>query len=153
MATPSRSAGRRLLGLLAAATLVWSGVLMAQGPPRWWLAEDVKAQLGMTSQQSAQVEEIFQGTMPRLRDGKRELDRQERELSRLIAEGTADETMVAQQIDRVEAARADMSKTRTLMLFRMHRVLSPDQRARLKAIHDAGGDGRRGGRDSSNRRR
>ena len=37
-------------------------------------------------------------------------------------------------IDRVEAARSALAKTRTLMLYRMHRLLSPEQRVRLEAF-------------------
>ena len=44
----------------------------------------------------------------------------------------AEEWEVALQIDRVEAARSALSKTRTLMLYRMHKTLSAEQ---LEALH------------------
>ena len=37
---------------------------------------------------------------------------------------------------RVEAARADLSKTRTLMLYRMHRILSAEQNVTLDRLFD-----------------
>ena len=74
---------------------------------------------------------------------KAELEKQEAALSRLLTESNDDEAVVVRTIDRVEAARSALAKTRTLMLYRMHRLLSPDQRARLDAVRArAGQDGR-----------
>ena len=42
-----------------------------------------------------------------------------------------------QQIDRVEASRSAMGRTRSLMLYRMHRLLTADQRVKLKALYEA----------------
>ena len=39
--------------------------------------------------------------------------------------------------DRLEAARAELYKTRTLMLYRMRGVLSPEQRVKLQAAWEA----------------
>ena len=55
-------------------------------------------------------------------------------LSRLIQDD-ADEAVLARQIDRVETARADANKTRSLMLVQMLKVLTPDQRTRFSALH------------------
>ena len=40
------------------------------------------------------------------------------------------------QIDRVEGVRSELNKGRTLMLYRMNRQLTPEQRTKLKAMHD-----------------
>jgi Spy/CpxP family protein refolding chaperone len=108
---------------------------------KWWQSETVKAELGLTAQQSEEVEAVFQASLPRLRELKRDLDRQEGVLSRLVEENVG-EAQVAQQVDRVEAIRGEMSKVRTLMLFRMHKALSAEQRAKLKAIHERSSHGR-----------
>ena len=84
--------------------------------------------------------------LPELRAEKAALEQQERELTRLLGDRRADEAIVVRTIDRVEAARSALAKTRTLMLYRMHRVLSPEQRVRLDAYHEhrnAPGDGAR----------
>jgi len=39
------------------------------------------------------------------------------------------------QIDRLEAVRSEISQTRTLMLFRMRRLLSAEQRAKMDEMH------------------
>jgi Spy/CpxP family protein refolding chaperone len=103
---------------------------------KWWKDERFKAELGLTVQQVQEVEQIFESTLPRLRLGKQQLDQLEADLSRMIRERTADEGAVALQIERVEAARADLNKTRTLMHYRMYRVLSHEQNAKLRAMNE-----------------
>lgn len=102
---------------------------------KWWQADRFKADLGLTPQQSAAIEEVFQASLPRLRAAKKALDREEAELSTLIGAEQADESRVFTQIDRVEASRSELSKTRTLMLFRMRRILTPEQRVKLNTLH------------------
>lgn len=106
------------------------------GRHKWWQDERFKAELGLTAQQAQEVEQIFQSALPRLRTGKQQLDQLEADLSKMIKDRSADEHTVAQQIERVEAARADLNKARTLMQYRMHRVLSADQNVKLHAIFD-----------------
>jgi len=103
---------------------------------KWWQSEDVRAELGLTARQSTEAEQIFQAAWPKLKTSKETLDRLEEELSRTIADGTAAEAAVSQQVDRVEAARSELGKLRTLMLFRLNKILTADQRIKLKAYHD-----------------
>ena len=49
---------------------------------------------------------------------------------------TADVSVVAQQVDRVENKRAELNKLRVVMLYRMHRVLTPEQNAGFQAYMD-----------------
>ena len=74
--------------------------------------------------------------MPTLEALKEKVDSLEAGVSQTIKDGSADLAVVTQQVDRFEAARADLSKTRTLMLYRMRGVLTADQRTRLKAMMD-----------------
>lgn len=103
---------------------------------KWWQAGRFKSELALTSEQSARIEEIFQSALPNLRATKENLDAQEGELSRLIGDGKVEEAQIVQQIERVEAARSALSKARILMLYRMHRALSAEQRAKLKTLHE-----------------
>lgn len=96
----------------------------------WWKTEPTKSDLALTVDQSAQIESVFQDGFAQLRIQKDELDKLEGKLSRLI-ETMADEGQVTQQIDRVEAVRSKLNKTRTLMLLHMRQVLTPDQRVKL----------------------
>lgn len=72
--------------------------------------------------------------MPTFRAGYDEMKGLEAELSRLIRENTADEKVVALQIDRVEAQRSQLNKARSLMLYRMHRVLTATQHQTLTTL-------------------
>jgi hypothetical protein len=71
-----------------------------------------------------------------LREAHKELDALEAVLSRTIQENTADLMTVSQQVDKVEAARSAYNKARTVMLYRMNLVLSPEQRTKVKAMND-----------------
>jgi Spy/CpxP family protein refolding chaperone len=129
----------RVLGFLVALGYVASAAAASQSGEerfKWWQSDRVKAEAGLSDEQSAQLETLFQATLPKMRAEKEELDRQERELAALMSGAGDDESGVSQAIDRVEAARSRANKTRVLMLYRMYRVLTPDQRQKLEAIHE-----------------
>jgi Spy/CpxP family protein refolding chaperone len=120
------------LSLLA---LPWSAPLGAQGF-KWWQNERFQKGLSLSPDQITKLEAVFQATMPSLRAQKRAFDKLEDELSKLVREARVEEREVEEFVVRVEAARADLSKTRTLMLFRMHRILSPEQNEKLDQLFD-----------------
>jgi Spy/CpxP family protein refolding chaperone len=106
----------------------------------WWKSPE----LGLSTEQRAQIEKIFEATRPELLQEWEELDRQEAKLSRQI-ENDADEAMIARQITRVEMARASANQTRSLMFVRMRKVLTPEQRDLLKALQERREANRRSG--------
>lgn len=114
--------------------LLVSNTASAQ-PFQWWKTEPARTELALTSEQSTEIEGIFQDAITQLRQQKDELDRLEGKLSRLI-ETNSDEPQVARQIDRVETVRSSLNKTRTLMLLHMRQVLTADQRLKLNTMHD-----------------
>jgi Spy/CpxP family protein refolding chaperone len=105
-------------------------------PFKFWQG-DTQTALGITNQQSAEIEQIFQATFPKLEKLKDKLDKVEATLSQTIRDNTADLDTVALQVDRQESVRAELYKTRTLMLYRMRLILSADQRAKLQARWEA----------------
>jgi Spy/CpxP family protein refolding chaperone len=119
------------------------GVVLALAAPlhaqsfgfSWWKDAQFQRDLGLTPDQTAKIDAIFQSTISLLRQKKADLDRQEDELSRMIAAG-ADESLVTRQVDKVESTRASMNKMRTLMLLHERQVLTPDQRVRLNKLHE-----------------
>ena len=104
-------------------------------PWKWWQGDRAR-ELGLMGDQSARIEEIFQASLPKLRSCNDDLERLEARLSDLIAASDTSEAEVVRQIDLVEASRSAMSKARTLMLFRMHKILTPEQRLKVKAMHE-----------------
>jgi Spy/CpxP family protein refolding chaperone len=136
-----RRIGRAVLcaGLLLAGA--WPTVAQsAQTPPPvpnqppqrfiWWRSEQYQKNLGLSADQVNRLEAMFQSVLPELRKGRDDLDHHEAELSRLIESG-ADETLVIRQLDKVEAIRSRVNKTRQLLLLHHRQVLTPEQRVKL----------------------
>lgn len=119
--------------LAVAVLLLFPVAAGAQG--KWWQSEKFKADLALTADQSAKLEEVFQRLLPSLATGKEALDRLEARLSDVIAEGAAPEGDVMRLVDQVEQSRSELTKTRTLMVYRMHQLLTPEQRAKMNALH------------------
>jgi Spy/CpxP family protein refolding chaperone len=116
------------------------GLLLASIAPAgaqslWWKSDDFKRELGLTLEQSTRIDTIFRNTLPKLKEGKRQLDEKEGELSRLIQDN-ADAAAVGRHVDKVEAVRSALNKERTLMLLHMRQVLTPDQRLKLQSLND-----------------
>jgi len=109
--------------------------MAAQGN-KWWQNERFQKGLALTPEQIAKLEDVFQAAMPSLRAQKRAFDKLEDELSTMVREARVGERELEEFVVRVEAARADLSKTRTLMLYRMHRILSPEQNVKLDELFD-----------------
>ena len=100
----------------------------------WWIAAETRADLGISDKQSKDIDDIFQATLPSLRAAKEELDKLDDAVASLIKEGTADITVVARQVGQAEQARANLTTKRTVMLYRVHRLLTPEQRTKLDAM-------------------
>jgi Spy/CpxP family protein refolding chaperone len=126
----------RRTGLALAATLALAAVADGGPPFKWWQSEEFQRELGLTTDQISRIEHTFQDSLPALKAGKQDLDRLDGELSALIADGEATEGQVLRLIDQVETSRSALGRTRSLMLFRMHRVLTPEQRVKLTALHE-----------------
>jgi Spy/CpxP family protein refolding chaperone len=142
---------RRLLPLFV--LLTWAAPVLGQLRPfalpfAWWRDATFQKALGLTSEQSARIDLIFQAAMPQLRQKKAELDAREAELSRLI-ETEAEEPAIARQSDHVEAVRGALNTARTLMLVHMNQVLSPDQRVKFKILREQREQGQRDYRPSA----
>jgi Spy/CpxP family protein refolding chaperone len=125
---------RRWSCIVVSAVLLSASGASAQGF-KWWQADHYKRELGLTTDQSRRLEEIFQHALPSLRTQKKVLDQAEAEFERLIERG--DDTTVMDQVGRVEVARAELNKTRALMLLRMRRTLTTDQWMKFGALHQA----------------
>lgn len=112
------------------------------GPPqafsfKWWQDARFKTELTLTPDQCKRADEVYQGILPRMTADWGELDRLEKRLSEVIAAGVLPEADVVKLIDQTETARAQLGKVRTLMIYRLRQVLTPDQRTKMKAMHDA----------------
>jgi Spy/CpxP family protein refolding chaperone len=104
-----------------------------EGPPRWkwWLHPDSRKELRLTDQQSKKIDEVWEATAPKQREKWHEIEKLEEALAKTIKENTADVAIVAQQVEKVEKLRAENTAARTVMLYRMRLLLTPDQRVKV----------------------
>ena len=100
-------------------------------PHQWWQSDEVQTLLELTDSQSVRLDKLYRRSVPKQRESMRRLNAERRRLSRLIGDMNVEEIDVTRQIDRVEAARSELSKSRLLLVFRMYRVLTEPQRATL----------------------
>jgi Spy/CpxP family protein refolding chaperone len=122
--------------------LVLSLIVLAGSTPaaaqsfKWWQTERFQKELKLAPEQIARIEGIFQTSEPLIRAQKQAVDRREEKLSKVITDPKSDEAAVLQATDRLELARNELTRTRTLMLFRIRRVLDDTQLVKLNAMHD-----------------
>lgn len=124
---------RRLAASLAI-LLVLTSPAAAQGV-KWWASDHYKRELGLTPDQSRRIEETFQGALPALRAQKKALDDAEKQFQAEMERGNYSSVM--DQVDRLEASRAALNRTRTMMLVNMRKLLTTDQWIKLDAMHQA----------------
>jgi Spy/CpxP family protein refolding chaperone len=124
---------KNLLRLAVVSFSVFAVAVPAAGQGKWWQSEEYKRELTLTAEQSKKLEEVFQASVPTLKSLKKALDQAESEFERLLERG--DDGSVMDQVERVEAARAELNKSHTMMMLRMKRVLTAEQWAKFNAMH------------------
>ena len=95
---------------------------------KWWLSHDIQKQLHLTSEQVRKVDDIYEATLPARRAQRRELDALDRQLDALLDNAAADDHDAEALITRVEDAHARRNVARTMLLYKMRQVLTPEQR-------------------------
>ena len=103
--------------------------------PWWKNAKDI-AELSLTSQQSAKIDEIFQKAMEQARPLRMEVQNLEKNLDAIIREAKMDVGVFTLEVDKIEGKRAELNKMRTVMLYRMRRVLNAEQNAKFQIMVD-----------------
>ena len=125
---------RRLAPALLLAALAGLPAAAAASPElpegKWWKRPRVAAAVGLTAEQTRDIEAIFSKARPDLIDRKAELEKKQGELDDAI-EANADRKAIASRVEEVEDARAELQKTRILMLLDMKQVLRAEQWDRL----------------------
>lgn len=130
--------------VVVAVLVGWGTAPAAAQSFKWWQHEHFQREMALSTEQVSRLEEIFQAAGPAMRANKTALDRLQDELSAMVVDGRADDAAATELITRVEAARGELGKTRALMLYRMRRVLTSDQHAKLKVLFDEHERSRRG---------
>ncbi len=124
----------RVLGLsIALLALGQSPTAEAQSRSKWWVSSEVQQELQLSADAVARIDDIFESVIPILRSGWHDFNRLEQAFEALLEKDDVTEAEVAHELEHLEAARAELRKTRTMMLFRMRRVLTAEQRSTLEA--------------------
>ena len=100
---------------------------------RWWRSPRVVHQLRLTAEQQSAVERIYEASFRERQARAREANAAQRRLMQLL-ESDAPEPLLEEAASQAADADATSRRLRSLMLYRMARVLSPAQRAKLAAL-------------------
>jgi Spy/CpxP family protein refolding chaperone len=103
---------------------------------KFWQMDKFQKGLSLTPEQITKLEAIYQAAEPTLRAQKAAFDKCEQKLTAIISDPKSDESQVLKSTEKLEAARTELSKTRTLQLFRIRRILTDAQNAKMKEMHD-----------------
>jgi Spy/CpxP family protein refolding chaperone len=125
---------QRILILVVTVGIWLQAVPCAAGRTKWWLSKGIEARLGLTSGQVETIEHIFEQANPTCLHLRRALDDLESAFERAMSNDQ--DARAASLVSRVESARAAHNIARTTMLLRIYRVLTPEQRIRLKGVRD-----------------
>lgn len=120
----------------------------AQQPSRpapWWQDEKSQKELGLTAEQVKAISDIYNSSKDELAGYRDTVDRERKVLDQLIAESKVEQWVILRQIDRMETARSNFNKTWYMMLYRMNKQLTVEQRAKLQTMAARGREGRGGG--------
>jgi Spy/CpxP family protein refolding chaperone len=103
---------------------------------RWWSDEDSKKELKLTADQAKALDQIFTSSQDELSGYWDAMRREETERDRLISESKVEQWVVLRQIEKAETQRSNFNKLRLMTLYRMHRVLTPEQRTKLQQMQE-----------------
>jgi len=110
---------------------------------KWWINPEHRKVIGVTDEQSAEIDKIFESSMPPQRAKWREAEKLEATLSKVLKESLTDVATVKKQVEHLEMLQAERRAMRTVMLYKMNLVLTPEQRVKLEAFRKRREDSQR----------
>lgn len=130
---------RRFVAIATAVFLVMCGAAAAQAPApargfRWWRDAAVQQRLALTPAQIAELERTFQEKLEERRRLRQEGERADRGVAAALLRGDVSEAEALPLVRLAEDLRAKRNVTRTLMLLRLYRILTPAQRQALERV-------------------
>jgi Spy/CpxP family protein refolding chaperone len=120
-------------GLGAANTGAEVGRILTGAPAAWWTDTTLMTRLGLSDVQKARIENIFQTHRQNLTTSKDALEKEEGQLSNLLAADPIDRPSVFTQINKVIQARSDMERVNATMTLEMREQLTRAQWTQLQA--------------------
>jgi Spy/CpxP family protein refolding chaperone len=121
-----------------------SGTLSAQMPRGlypWWNRPAIRQDLRLTNQQMRQIRMTLAQYRNRLIEIRAEADRADRDLEAQFARDPIDEARANQAIERVIAARSEVTRTVSQLSLKLRMVLTEQQWQRLQRASPNAGEG------------
>ena len=107
--------------------------VLTGAPSAWWTDTALTTRLGLSDVQKARIENIFQTHRQNLTTSKDALEREEAQLSKLLAAEPIERPSVFTQINKVIQARSDMERVNATMTLEMREQLTRAQWTQLQA--------------------
>ena len=101
---------------------------------KWWKRPRIAQALGLTPQQSTELEKIFAKSRPKIIDLKADLEKKQFAYQQAMTAEKVDRKEVEALIEAREQARAQLQKELSLMELDMRQVLTPEQRDKAEAL-------------------
>ena len=102
----------------------------------WWKEARCVAEIGITPEQSATIDSIFRTEIEKMKPLRESVNQLERSLNEMIRANTTDVVVFTRQVQKIEKMRAELNTMRTVMLYRMRRVLNSEQNAKFQTMWD-----------------
>ena len=98
----------------------------------WWKDSRIVQEIGLSDQQSTQIEKIFQDHRLQLVDLHANLEKAEIAMEPMMQADQPNEGQITSQIDKIAQARAALEKSNAVMLLGIRKVLTADQWKKLQ---------------------
>jgi Spy/CpxP family protein refolding chaperone len=98
----------------------------------WWKDSRIAQEIGLSDQQTTQIEKIFQDHRLQLVDLHANLEKAEIAMEPMMQADQPNEQQITSQIDKISQARAALEKSNALMLLGIRKVLTADQWKKLQ---------------------
>jgi Spy/CpxP family protein refolding chaperone len=102
------------------------------GTNAWWTNANLLARLGLSDDQKTRIERAFEASKQNLTTSRDQLEKEEAQLSKLLAADLLDRGSIVTQINRVIQARGEMERVNSLMTLEMRGVLTSAQWSQLQ---------------------
>jgi Spy/CpxP family protein refolding chaperone len=98
---------------------------------KWWKNSRLAEEIGLTSEQTNQIEKVFVRSRPTLIDLRADLEKKQFFLQQAMEDRSAPRGELENKMEAVENARAELQKARQRMLLDIRQVLKPEQWQKL----------------------
>ena len=107
---------------------------------KFWKKGDFRRKLELTEDQVRSLEQIFARNEQTLADLEADVEKKKTDFDALLADDRDDDKRIMAEVDLLEKARANLGKARVTMLLAMRKILTPEQREKLRHEHREDGD-------------